>query len=120
MGKGLAFPLNRRRFLAGVAGAMATTSAGRAAFAAPGQIVVANWGGDWNDRTVQFFEAPFIEKAGYTLVRDLDGFDQRRTKIIAGRRLPRAPMDVAHMDDATAFELNALEAVETIDETAVP
>ena len=120
MGKGLAFPLNRRRFLAGVAGAMATTSAGRAAFAATGQIVVANWGGDWNDRTVQFFEAPIIEKAGYTLVRDLDGFDQRRTKIIAGRRLPRAPMDVAHMDDATAFELNALEAVETLDETAIP
>ena len=120
MAKGLNFSMNRRRFLAGVAGAMATTSMGRGAFAATGQIVVANWGGDWNDRTVQFFEAPIIEKAGYTLVRDLDGFDQRRTKIIAGRRLPKAPMDVAHMDDATAFELNALEAVEIIDETEVP
>ena len=62
MGKGLDFPLNRRRFLAGVAGAMATTSAGRAAFAATGQIVVANWGGDWNDRTVEFFEATIVEK----------------------------------------------------------
>ena len=71
-------------------------------------------------RAVQFLEAPYVEKAGYTVVRDLDGFDQRRTKIIASRRLPRAPMDVAHMDDATAFELNALDALDKIDEAAVP
>jgi putative spermidine/putrescine transport system substrate-binding protein len=116
----MSYQISRRGFLAGAAGAAVSISALRDARAASGQIVVANWGGDWNDRTVQFFEAPIVEKAGYTIVRDLDGFDQRRTKIIAGRRLPKAPMDVAHMDDATAFELNALEALDPIDEAGVP
>jgi putative spermidine/putrescine transport system substrate-binding protein len=114
------YQISRRGFLAGTVGAVSTFSGVRHASAADGQIVVANWGGDWNDRTVQFFEAPIVEKAGYTVVRDLDGFDQRRTKIIASRRLPRGSMDVAHMDDATAFELNALETLDPIDEAGVP
>ena len=116
----MSYQTSRRGFLAGTAGAVAAICGARGAHAAGGQIVVANWGGDWNDRTVQFFEAPIVEKEGYTVVRDLDGFDQRRTKIIASRRLPRGSMDVAHMDDATAFELNALETLDAIDETAVP
>ncbi|MBO4220976.1 PotD/PotF family extracellular solute-binding protein [Bradyrhizobium neotropicale] len=116
----MSYLMNRRGFLAGATSAMALMSSAGGVRAEGGQIIVANWGGDWNDRTVQFFEAPIVEKAGYTVVRDLDGFDQRRTKIIASRRLPRAPMDVAHMDDATAFELASLEALDAIDEQAVP
>jgi putative spermidine/putrescine transport system substrate-binding protein len=116
----MGYQISRRGLLAGTIGAVATMAATRGVRAEGGQIVVADWGGDWNDRAVQFLEAPYVEKAGYTVVRDLDGFDQRRTKIIASRRLPRAPMDVAHMDDATAFELNALDALDKIDEAAVP
>jgi putative spermidine/putrescine transport system substrate-binding protein len=116
----MGYQISRRGLLAGTIGAVATVAATRGVQAEGGQIVVADWGGDWNDRAVQFLEAPYVEKAGYTVVRDLDGFDQRRTKIIASRRLPRAPMDVAHMDDATAFELNALDALDKIDEAAVP
>ena len=111
--------IDRRIFLAGASGAVALMSGMRTASAA-GQVIVANWGGDWNDRTVQFFEAPIVEKAGITVIRDLDAFDQRRTKIIASRKLPRAPMDVAHMDDATAYELATLELLDVIDEKAVP
>lgn len=111
--------IDRRAFLAGTSGAIALMSGMRTAQAA-GQVIVANWGGDWNDRTVQFFEAPIVEKAGFTIVRDLDGVDQRRTKIIASRRLPRAPMDVAHMDDATAYELTTMDLLDPIDEKAVP
>jgi putative spermidine/putrescine transport system substrate-binding protein len=114
------YQISRRGFLAGTAGAVATMSATCQAWAEGGQVIVADWGGDWNDRTVKFLEAPHVEQAGYTIVRDLDGFDQRRTKIIASRRLPRAPMDVAHMDDATAFELTALDALDPIDEASVP
>ncbi|MFT4116828.1 ABC transporter substrate-binding protein [Bradyrhizobium sp.] len=116
----MSYLVNRRAFLAGASGAVALLSGAGASRAEGGQVIVANWGGDWNDRTVQFFEAPIVEKAGYTVVRDLDGFDQRRTKIIASRRLPKAPMDVAHMDDATAFELASLDLLDPIDEAAVP
>ncbi len=116
----MSYQISRRGFLAGTVGAAAAISAGPGARAAEGQIIVANWGGDWNDRTVKFLEAPYVEKAGYTIIRDLDGPDQRRTKIIASRRLPRAPMDVAHLDDATAFELAVLETLDPVDEAAVP
>ncbi len=30
-----------------------------------GTLVVANWGGDLNDRTVKFVEAPLVESKGY-------------------------------------------------------
>jgi putative spermidine/putrescine transport system substrate-binding protein len=116
----MSYPISRRCFLAGAAGTALTMSRMHGAKAEGGQVIVADWGGDWNDRAVQFLEAPYVEKAGYTVVRDLDGFDQRRTKIIASRRLPHAPMDVAHMDDATAFELAALEALDKIDDSSVP
>jgi putative spermidine/putrescine transport system substrate-binding protein len=116
----MSYLLNRRGFLTGVAGAIALSSQIGVVRAEGGQVVVANWGGDWNDRTVKFFEAPIVEKAGYTVVHDLDGVDQRRTKIIASRRLPRAPMDVAHFDDATAFELTAMDLLDPIDEAGVP
>ena len=116
----MSYRISRRGFLAGTAGAVATMAATQGARGEGGQVIVANWGGDWNERTVKFLEAPYVEKAGYTIIRDLDGPDQRRTKIIASRRLPRAPMDVAHLDDATAFELTVLEALDPIDEAAVP
>ena len=58
----MSYQTSRRGFLAGTAGAVAAICGARGAHAAGGQIVVANWGGDWNDRTVQFFEAPIVEK----------------------------------------------------------
>lgn len=114
------FSMDRRSFLAGTAAVTFASVGGAKVARAAGQIVVANWGGDWNDRTVTFFEAPIVEKAGYTVVRDLDGYDQRRTKILATRRLPRGTLDVSHMDDAGAFELGAQDALEEIDESMVP
>src|SRR5262249_11029233 len=99
--------VNRRQILAAAACGAVTISFGRAANAAGGQIVVANWGGDWSDRTAQYFEVPIVEKAGYTVVRDLGLLDQRRTKLLATRRLPRGTIDVAHLDDASAFEMES-------------
>jgi len=94
-------------------------SAGRT-FAAGGQIVVANWGGDWADRTNEFFETPIVEKAGYTVVRDLGLLDPRRTKLLATRRLPQGTLDVAHLDDAAAFEMAAAGVLEKVTESDVP
>lgn len=112
--------VNRRQILASAAGGALAVSLGRTANAAGGQIVVANWGGDWNDRTVRFFEEPIVEKAGYTVVRDLGLLDQRRTKLLATRRLPRGTIDVAHLDDASAFEMESQGVLETIDESKIP
>jgi putative spermidine/putrescine transport system substrate-binding protein len=111
---------NRRQILASAAAGTAALSFGRQANAASGQIVIANWGGDWSDRTIEFFEAPIVEKAGYTVLRDLGALDQRRTKLLATRRLPRGTLDVAHLDDAGAFDMESQGVLETINEDKIP
>lgn len=120
MTKRLGGTFNRRQFLAASMGGVATMSLGRNARAAEGQIVVANWGGDWADRTKQFFEAPIVEKAGYTILRDLDGLDQRRAKLLATRRLPRGTLDVVHLDERTAVEIESQGLLETVSEDKIP
>ncbi len=113
--------VTRRSLLTG--GAALTTATALPvvpASAANGQIVVANWGGDWADRTARFFEKPIIEKAGYTVVTDLGELESRRTKILATRRLPVGTLDVAHFDDVEAALLNAQGVLNTVDEKSVP
>jgi putative spermidine/putrescine transport system substrate-binding protein len=113
--------LTRRQMIAGSATVAATGLLGKAAFAqAKGEIIVANWGGDWSDRTVRFFEAPIVEKAGYTVVRDLGAIDQRRTKLLAARRLPKAAFDVSHLDDTDAFFMNSQGVLEEFSEKDIP
>lgn len=114
------YSMNRRLFLSGTAAAVFSTSASGIVYSASGQIVVANWGGDWADRTSKFFEVPIVEKAGYTVVRDLGLLDPRRTKLLATRRLPRGTLDVAHLDDAGMFEMTAQGVIENITEKDVP
>ncbi|MCO5118839.1 MAG: extracellular solute-binding protein [Burkholderiaceae bacterium] len=111
---------NRRTFLAAAAGLSVSLTGIRAAQAQQGRVVVANWGGDWNDRTVRHLEAPYVTKAGYEVVHDLAATPQRRTKLIAGRLLPRSPLDVAHTDDSVAYELAAMGALAELDEKAIP
>jgi putative spermidine/putrescine transport system substrate-binding protein len=120
MGEFLGRKVDRRQILASVAGGAMAISLGQKARAAGGQIVVANWGGDWSDRTAQFFETPIVEKAGYTVVRDLALLDQRRTKLLATKRLPRGTIDVAHLDDASAFEMETQGVLETVSEDKIP
>lgn len=114
---------NRRSFLVGSSAAFAfgATSWPRYSQAATGEIVVANWGGDWNDRTVKFFEAPIVEKAGYSILHDLaPTADQRRTKLLAERRLPRGTLDVIHLDDVDASFMNTQGVLQALDDNNVP
>lgn len=113
--------LTRRQLLTGAATMVATGLVGSPLAAQPkGQIIVANWGGDWNDRTVRFFEQPIVEKAGYSVVRDLAATDQRRTKLLASKRLPKAAFDVVHLDDTDAFYMNSQGVLDAISEQDVP
>src|SRR3954463_2876604 len=113
--------MKRREF---VAAGMAMAGAGmlgvRPAQAQAKQIVVTNWGGDWNDRTVKHIEAPLLEKNGWTIVRDLNEQPQRMTKVLAEKRLPRGTVDVAHFAEAEAYTLNVNEALEVIDYSKIP
>jgi len=114
--------MERRTFighgLALAAGASLTASIARAQGA--NRIVVANWGGDWNDRTVRHVEAPLLESKGYTVVRDLNEQPQRQAKLIAERQLPRGTTDVNHFGESEAHFLSINDALETLDYARIP
>ncbi|MBN9278311.1 MAG: extracellular solute-binding protein [Hyphomicrobium sp.] len=116
-----ALQLSRRRFLG-------TTAAGVAAAALPAipalaqskDLVVGNWGGDWNDRVVRAFEKPLLEDKGYKIVRELSQAPERKTKLVAEKRLPRGTLDIAHLTDADAYEMDQQEVLEKLDTSKMP
>jgi putative spermidine/putrescine transport system substrate-binding protein len=114
--------LDRRGFLraAALAGALPSLLSGRSAHSAGGELVVANYGGDWNDRTVRFLEAPLVEKAGIKILHEFGSADERKMKMRAERQLPRGTIDIAHLSDADAFELNQQALVEPLDQSRIP
>ena len=99
------FSPTRRQALLGGAAAILTAGAGREARAAAGTVVVSNWGGDWNQRTVRFVETPLVEAQGLTVVRDLGMEPERKAKLLAERRLRRGSIDVIHLNDSDGFEI---------------
>jgi len=113
--------MKRRQFIgAGLAVAGAGVLGARSAFAQGKEIVVSNWGGDWNDRTVKYIEQPLLESKGWKIVRDLNTAPQRRTKILAEKNLPRGTLDVAHVPISDAYLLNTNGAVDVIDFGKIP
>lgn len=113
--------MKRRRFIgAGLAATGAGLLGARPAFAQSKQIVISNWGGDWNDRTVKFIEAPLLEAKGFKIVRDLNTAPQRRTKIVAEKNLPRGSLDVAHVSIADAYFLKTNDALDPINFGKIP
>ena len=113
--------MDRRQFVgAGFSIAGSGLMSAQSAFAQNKQIIVANWGGDWNERTVKYIEAPLLESKGFKIVHDLSTTPQRRTKIIAEKRLPRGTVDVAHMSSIDAYSLDLSEALDPIDFRQIP
>ncbi len=112
--------LNRRQILAGTASLAAGLGTQSLQAQEPSEVVIANWGGDWNERTARFIETPLLETRGMKVLRDLDNEPERRTKLIAEMRLSRGRIDVAHVGDYMAADLQALGVWQEIDYSKVP
>lgn len=112
--------LRRRDLLLGAGAATALSLNPRLARAQTGELVVTNWGGDWNDRTMRFIETPLVESTGIKIVRALNLEPERKTKLLAERSLPRGSIDVAHFSAADALELNEQGILEQLDLTKIP
>lgn len=106
--------LSRRAVLAAGGGLALAGLSGRAS-AQSGQLVVSNWGGDWNDRTMRLVEQPLVESRGIRIVRDLGLEPERKAKLLAERRLPRGSVDVVHLNDSDAFEMHSQQAISELD-----
>lgn len=110
-----------RRAVLGAMGAGAlAVSLPPLARAQEGTLTVSNWGGDWNERTIKFVEAPLVESRGIKIVRDLGMEPKRKAKLIAEKRLRRGTIDVFHCNEGDSVELNAQEVLANIDFTKVP
>lgn len=120
MNKPFSSSFDRRTFVAGAASLVGGLAAGSAHAQAGGEVVVANWGGDWNDRTEKFIEKPLLEAKGIKVIHDIDGEPERRTKLLAEMRLPRGRLDVTHMSDYMARDLQNLGVWQDIDYSLVP
>lgn len=113
--------LDRRSALALAGGAaMAGFLRGSPAVAQSGELVVANWGGDWNERVVAALEKPYVEAKGIRIVHDLVPAPERKAKLLAERRLPRGSIDVAWLSDADAFEMYEQGVLEPLDPKMLP
>lgn len=115
---------SRRQFIQTTAGAGVGLLAGASSFAAfaqpRGELVVSNWGGDWNSNVMKALETPLLEDKGVRIRRDLASAPARKSKLLAERNLPRGSVDIAHLTDADAYELQAQGVLEEIDYDRIP
>ena len=61
--------LTRRKVICGTGTALAMSMIGRPISAQSSELIITNWGGDWNDRCVRFIETPLVESKGVKIVR---------------------------------------------------
>jgi putative spermidine/putrescine transport system substrate-binding protein len=114
--------LNRRKFiqLGGLSLVAAPSILHGSAAAQSGDLRVANWGGDWNERVVRAFEKPYVTSKGIQIIHELSNPPERKAKLLAERRMPRGSIDIAWLSDADAYEMDQAGVLEPIDQSKIP
>src|SRR5690242_14520540 len=96
------FEVSRRGLIRGAAALAGTAALGspRGALAqAKGKIVVGTWGGDYARLLNKNIDQPLLVPVGWEVVQDQAGDPERRSKMMAERRLPRGTTDVQGLSD---------------------
>jgi putative spermidine/putrescine transport system substrate-binding protein len=109
---------SRRQVLGGSAALAASAVAGFATHAAAqskGRIVVGTWGGDYARLLNKNIEQPILIKEGWEVIQDQAGDPQRRSKMLAERRLPRGTTDVQALTALNMFQMHDAGVIDTID-----
>ena len=107
---------SRRDLLKGGAALAGLAVAPRHATAeAKGTIVVGTWGGDYARLLSKNVEQPILSKDGWQVIQDQAGDPQRRSKLLAERRLPRGTSDVQALSALQMFQMHDAGVVDMID-----
>ena len=112
------FGVSRRNVMRGaaaLAGAAALGNAGGALAQSKGKIVVGTWGGDYARLLNKNIEQPHLISKGWEVVQDQAGDPQRRSKMLAERRLPRGTSDVQGLSDVNMYQQFNLGLTDAID-----
>ena len=114
---------NRRQVMLG-AGAVAGSSvlglSGQANAQAKGKIVVGTWGGDYARLLTKNIEQPLLIPQGFEVVQDQAGDPQRRSKMLAEKRLPRGTSDVQGLSAVNMFQMHDAGVIDAIDYARIP
>jgi len=112
------YEISRRGVLRGaaaLAGAAALGGSGSALAQAKGKIVVGTWGGDYARLLTKNIEQPILVPAGWEVVQDQAGDPQRRSKMLAERRLPRGTSDVQGLSALNMYQMFEAGVTDEID-----
>jgi putative spermidine/putrescine transport system substrate-binding protein len=111
--------LSRRQLLqrtAAIGGALAVGNVSAPASAqAKGKIVVGTWGGDYARLLNKNIDAPLLVPKGWEVVQDQAGDPQRRSKMLAEKRLPRGTSDVQALSAVNMYQMHDAGLVDEID-----
>ena len=109
---------SRRQVLKGTAAIAATGLAGlptRVTAQAKGKVVIGTWGGDYARLLNKNIEQPILIKDGWEVIQDQAGDPERRSKILAERRLPRGTTDVQGLSALNMFQMHDAGVIDAID-----
>ena len=115
--------IDRRNVLKGMAAAAGAATIGMpnvARAASKGHIVVGTWGGDYARLLNKNIEVPLLITHGWDVVQEQAGDPERRSKMLAERRLPRGTTDVQGLYGPNMFQVYELGVTEKIDYSRIP
>ncbi|HEX2335284.1 MAG TPA: hypothetical protein VHI72_02300, partial [Hyphomicrobiaceae bacterium] len=118
MRKRTAISASRRQLLKGAAALTATGLAGLSTGVraqAKGKIVIGTWGGDYARLLNKNIEQPILIKAGWEVIQDQAGDPERRSKMLAERRLPRGTTDLQGLSALNMFQMHDAGVIDAID-----
>ncbi|MEQ8817593.1 MAG: extracellular solute-binding protein [Thalassobaculum sp.] len=110
--------ISRRSVMKGAAAVAGTAALGRAGGAlaqSKGKIVVGTWGGDYARLLNKNIEQPHLISQGWEVIQDQAGDPQRRSKMLAERRLPRGTSDVQGLSALNMYQMFEVGVTDEID-----
>jgi putative spermidine/putrescine transport system substrate-binding protein len=109
---------SRRQVLRGaaaVAGASVLGAPNYARAQSKGKVVVGTWGGDYAKLLNKNIEQPILIAKGWEVVQDQAGDPQRRSKMLAEKRLPRGTTDIQGLSALNMYQMHDAGVIDQID-----
>jgi putative spermidine/putrescine transport system substrate-binding protein len=114
---------SRRQVLQGAAAIAGSAALGIADIAqaqAKGKIVIGTWGGDYAHLLHKNIEQPLLIAKGWEVVQDQAGDPQRRSKLLAEKRLPRGTTDLQGLSALNMYQMHDAGVIDQVDYAKIP
>ena len=84
------------------------------------KVVLGTWGGDYSQLLTKNISKPLLLPVGWDIVNDDLGSQQRKTKVMAEKRLPRGTSDIQALAATDIGELTEIDLLEKLDIGRIP